>query len=151
VAGAPFDVVTMFDVLEHVFCPRTFLAEARRLLAPIGRLVIETPNMAGLMPRLMGAGHPWVRPPEHLTYFTPPTLRRLLEQGGFLVEQLHRRTKKVLTLDYVLALSERTNPLATALLRVTIGRWKTLSRYPLAVPLATMLAIARPRAQETHA
>ncbi len=147
-AGARFDVITMFDVLEHVFCPRTCLAEARRLLAPGGRLVIETPNMAGRMPRLMGLRHPWVRPPEHLTYFTPPTLRLLLEQCGFQVEQFRGSTRKVLTLDYVLALIARTNPLVTALLTGTIGRWKTLCRYPLSVPLATMLAIASPISQE---
>ncbi|TAJ08556.1 MAG: class I SAM-dependent methyltransferase [Nitrospirae bacterium] len=150
-AAGRFDVITMFDVLEHVATPRTVLAEARRLLAPGGRLVIETPNMAGWMPRLMGKRHPWVRPPEHLTYFTPLTLRRLLDQGGFRVEQLHRSTKKVLTLDYVLALTARTNPFATALLKSTLGRWKTLGAYLFSVPLATMLAIARPIPQEKSA
>lgn len=147
-AAGRFDVLTIFDVLEHVASPKTFLAEARRLLARGGTLVIETPNMAGWLPRLMGLRHPWVRPPEHLTYFTPPTLRLLLEQCGFQVEQLHESTRKVLTLDYVLALIARTNPLVTALLTGTIGRWKTLCRYPLSVPLATMLAIARPIPQE---
>ena len=147
-ADARFDVITMFDVLEHVFCPSACLTEARRLLAPGGRLVIETPNMAGWLPRLMGQRHPWIRPPEHLTYFTPSTLCRLLEQCGFQVEQLHGSTRKVLTLDYVLALIARTNPLVTALLTGTIGRWKTLCRYPLSVPLATMLAIAGPIPQE---
>nr|MBI3613444.1 class I SAM-dependent methyltransferase [Nitrospirota bacterium] len=147
VAGR-FDVITMFDVLEHVASPKTFLEEARRLLAPGGRLVIETPNMAGWLPRLMGKRHPWVRPPEHLTYFTPSTLRRLLEQGGFRVDQLHGSTEKVLTLDYVLALTARTNPFATALLNGTLGRWKALGAYPFSMPLATMLAIASPMSQE---
>ncbi|MDE3226024.1 MAG: class I SAM-dependent methyltransferase [Nitrospirota bacterium] len=139
-----FDVITLFDVLEHVFCPRTCLTEARRLLAPDGKLVIETPNMAGWLPRVMGTRHPWIRPPEHLTYFTPPTLRLLLAQCGLRVEQLHGRTTKVLTLEYVLALLTQTNPLLTTLLRGTIGRWKPLSRYPFSVPLDTMLAVASP-------
>lgn len=143
-AGSRFAVITLFDVLEHVFCPRTCLTEARRLLAPDGKLVIETPNMAGWLPRLMGTQHPWIRPPEHLTYFTPPTLRLLLTQCGLRVEQLHRRTTKVLTLEYVLALLAQTNPLLTTLFRGTLGRWKTLSRYPFSVPLDTMLAIASP-------
>lgn len=150
-AAGRFDVITMFDVLEHVPSPKTFLAKARRLLVPGGRLVIETPNMAGWLPRVMGKRHPWVRPPEHLTYFTPPTLRLLLEQCGFLVDQLHGSTEKVLTLDYVLALTARTNPFATALLKGTLGRWKTLAAYPFSVPLATMLAIARPIPQEKSA
>lgn len=139
---ARFDVITLFDVLEHVFCPRTCLTEARRLLAPDGKLVIETPNMAGWLPRLMGARHPYVRPPEHLTYFTPPTLRLLLERCGLKVEQLHERARKVLTLDYVLALLAQTNPLLTTVLQGTVGRWKPLSRYPFSVSLDTMLAVA---------
>lgn len=150
-AAGRFDVITMFDVLEHVLCPRACLVEARRLLAPGGRLMIETPNMAGWLPRVMGKRHPWVRPPEHLTYFTPSTLRLLLEHCGFQVTQLHGTTRKVLTLEYVLALVARTNPFATALLKGTLGRWKTLAAYPFSVPLATMLAIARPIPQEQSA
>lgn len=142
-ADARFDAITMFDVLEHVFCPGACLTEARRLLAPGGTLVIETPNMAGWLPRVMGTRHPWVRPPEHLTYFTPATLRRLLERCGLQVERLDRCSRKVLTLDYVLALTERTNPLATALLSKTVGRWTALRRYPLSVPLDTMLVVAK--------
>jgi len=51
----------------------------------------------------------------------------------------------------VLALIARTNPLVTALLTGTIGRWNTVCRYPLSVPLATMLAVARPIPQEESA
>ncbi|MFM8552903.1 MAG: class I SAM-dependent methyltransferase [Nitrospiraceae bacterium] len=141
-ADARFDRITMFDVLEHVVCPRTCLIEARRLLAPGGRLVIETPNMAGWLPRLLTKHHPYVRPPEHLTYFTPPTLRLLVAQCGFQVEQLHQGLRKVLTLEYLLALLTPTNPLLAALLRNTLGRSEALCHYPFSIPMDTMLAVA---------
>ena len=142
-AGPQFDLVTVLDVLEHVFCPRTFLVEARRLLAHAGTLLIETPNMAGWISRLMGRRHPYVRPPEHLTYFSPSTLRLLLEHCGFRVLRLSTRNHKVLTLEYALALTQSTNPFLTALVRGTIGRWDALRRYPLSVPVGTILAVAR--------
>lgn len=141
-AGRRFDVITMFDVLEHVFSPGTFLAEARTLLAPQGLLVIETPNMAGWLPRLMGSRHPWVRPPEHLTYFTPGSLRLLLERAGFRVLRLLARAPKALSLDYVLGLTESTNPLLTALAKQTVGRWRALGRHCFRVPLEVLLTVA---------
>jgi len=141
-AGQRFDAITMLDVLEHVFSPGAFLAEARALLAQRGVLLIETPNMAGWLPRLMGSRHPWLRPPEHLTYFTPGSLRVLLERTGFRVLRLLARAPKALSLDYVLGLPKSTNPWLTALARLTVGRWRTLSRHGFRVPLEVLLTVA---------
>lgn len=141
-AGRRFDAVTMLDVLEHLFSPRTCLTEVRALLAPQGILLIETPNMAGWLPRLMGSRHPWVRPPEHLTYFTPATLRLALERAGFRVLRLLTRASKVLTPEYVLGLMESTNPLLAALGKQTVGRWRAVSERRFHVPLEVLLAVA---------
>ncbi len=137
-----FEVITMLDVLEHVFCPRAFLEQARRLLGSRGFVLIETPNMAGCVPRLMGPRHPWVRPPEHLTYFTPPTLRSLLEQTGFRLQHLQRRARKALTLDYVLSLASSTNPLLSTLARGALGWWRGLCRYQFTVPMDVLIVVA---------
>jgi len=137
-----FNVVTMLDVLEHVTCPGKCLTQARRLLGPGGILLVETPNMAGWLPRLMGARHPWVRPPEHLTYFTPATLRVLLERAGFCLLRLLTRTSKVLTLDYVLSLTGSTNPVLTAVAQGAVGWWRGLGRAPFKLPLDMLVAVA---------
>ena len=52
-----FDVVTMMDVIEHVPDPRRLLAAARRLLKPLGRLVVYTPNHRGAVVMLAKALH----------------------------------------------------------------------------------------------
>lgn len=39
-----FDIVTCFDVLEHVIDPRSFLAEMLRILKPGGEIIIEFPD-----------------------------------------------------------------------------------------------------------
>jgi 2-polyprenyl-3-methyl-5-hydroxy-6-metoxy-1,4-benzoquinol methylase len=140
--GERFEAATLFDVLEHVDAPRACLREVRRLLRPGGVVMIETPNMAGWIPRLMGSRHPWVRPPEHLTYFTAATLRRLLETTGFHVRHLQTGCRKVLTVEYVMALLEPTNPSLAAVIKGTLGRWRSLRRYPIRVPMDLLLAVA---------
>ncbi|HLZ67019.1 MAG TPA: class I SAM-dependent methyltransferase [Aliidongia sp.] len=43
-ADGAFDLVTMFDVMEHIPADRTAMAEALRVLAPGGMLLVSTPN-----------------------------------------------------------------------------------------------------------
>jgi 2-polyprenyl-3-methyl-5-hydroxy-6-metoxy-1,4-benzoquinol methylase len=138
-----FGVMTAYDVLEHVFCPRTFLTEAHRLLAPGGILLIETPNMAGWLPRLLGSKHPFVRPPDHLTFFTASTLSALLEQTGFRVERLQTSAQKVLTPAYVLGLTVVTNPVMTAIIKTVLSNFSSLLARSFQVPMDMLVAVAR--------
>jgi SAM-dependent methyltransferase len=80
-----FDVVTMWHALEHVHDPLAVLTAARRLLAPGGRLLIAVPNIASTAFRWFGPSWFGLDLPRHLTHFTPPTLRRMLERAGFQV------------------------------------------------------------------
>jgi SAM-dependent methyltransferase len=84
-----FDVVTMWDVIEHVPSPRRTLDLVREILSPNGLVVLKTPNADGLYPkaslkiahRLDFWGHP--EPPGHLFQFSAKTLSRLLDISGF--------------------------------------------------------------------
>src|SRR5215467_2178695 len=79
---ASFDVVTMWNVLEHVSSPTEILARLRPWLAPEGRLFLSLPNAGSTTARLMGRR--WVLLlREHLWYFEPATLSRVLRQSGF--------------------------------------------------------------------
>ncbi|MFH1858621.1 MAG: polysaccharide deacetylase family protein [Candidatus Omnitrophota bacterium] len=78
-----FDVVTLWDVLEHIPDPSAFLCEIHRLLRGEGLLVVLTPNIAGLRARLMGRNFIGYRPPEHLYYFSPASLQTLILKTGF--------------------------------------------------------------------
>lgn len=69
-----FDLVTMWDVLEHVTSPTEFLGLAAAQLRPGGYLVLNVPRIDSMAARLLGARWP-VLLAEHLCYFTVSGLR----------------------------------------------------------------------------
>lgn len=77
-----FDAITLWDVLEHVPDPARALLHLRDWLKPDGRLFLNLPNSGSISARWMGKR--WVLMlREHLWYFSPETLRRLLSRSGF--------------------------------------------------------------------
>ena len=82
----PFDAITFWAVMEHLFEPRAFLKRAASLLKPGGLCFILVPNLNSLAVRLLGARYRYIFP-EHLNYFTPRTLRQFAG-GDFAVVQL---------------------------------------------------------------
>jgi len=78
-----FDVVTAFEVVEHVSDPLAEAAAIAAALRPGGLLYVTTPNFGALSRRLLRERWSVVSYPEHLTYFTPSTLCAWLERFGF--------------------------------------------------------------------
>lgn len=78
-----FDLVTAWQVLEHLDRPRLVLAWIRRLLAPQGRLVLTVPNQDGWAARTFGPYWYGLDLPRHLTHFTVVSLTVLLRAEGF--------------------------------------------------------------------
>ncbi len=86
-----FDLITLWDVIEHLPEPDALLQELARLLAPGGILFLHTPNAAVQLlkarwkMRLLGerpGGH-YLEARDHLHLYTMRTLRVLLERNGF--------------------------------------------------------------------
>ncbi|MBC7262807.1 MAG: class I SAM-dependent methyltransferase [Chloroflexi bacterium] len=81
-----FDVVTMWDVIEHLTDPMGELQEIRRILRPGGLLSIITPNVDSLVARVLGPRwEEFRRVREHLYFFSPRTLAAMLDRVGFVV------------------------------------------------------------------
>jgi SAM-dependent methyltransferase len=89
-----FDLITFWDVLEHLRDPRHELGLAAQLLAPEGLVAATFPNIGGWYPRLTyrllsRRTGTWEYPEEpHLYDFTPETARRLLERAGYTVADI---------------------------------------------------------------
>jgi len=77
-----FDVVYASQVFEHLLYPLEDLARLKRVLKPGGLLYIELPNYHTL-PIMFGKDDFMLNePPQHINYFTPATLKKLLVDGG---------------------------------------------------------------------
>jgi SAM-dependent methyltransferase len=85
------DVVLATETLEHVPEPAVFLAEARRVLRPGGRIVLTVPFAAR-----------WHYIPHDYWRYTPSSLRNLLEEAGFGEVIVHARGNEVTVACYKL-------------------------------------------------
>jgi SAM-dependent methyltransferase len=95
-----FDVITLWDVIEHLPEPRKALATVRRLVKPKGIIVINTPDSGSMLSKTLGTKWHLVVPPEHLNLFHRKSLQLLLEESGFSVLQTDTIGKRF-TIQYV--------------------------------------------------
>jgi SAM-dependent methyltransferase len=83
-----FDLIIMFQVLEHIGEPVPLLRECARRLAPGGRLVTNVPNFSSWQSRFARSSWLHLDVPRHLVHFTPRTLQETLERGGLKLIEL---------------------------------------------------------------
>jgi SAM-dependent methyltransferase len=78
-----YDLVTAFDLIEHVPQPKGFLRKVRHLLVPGGWLAMTTPDAGHALRFVMGSSWPMLQPMQHLTIFSRRAMRLALEEAGF--------------------------------------------------------------------
>lgn len=79
----PADVLTMFQVLEHLPDPTASLQEARACLGPGGLLLIETWDRRSIVARLCGGFWQQISPPSVLWLLDRSSIEELLRRTGF--------------------------------------------------------------------
>ena len=94
-----FDVITMWDVIEHLDDPAFNLIQAYEYLKPGGLLVIHTMDISSLFARVLGHRWPWYME-MHLYYFSRRTLRSLVEKAGYKVLKITPQGR-YLRMDYL--------------------------------------------------
>jgi len=85
-----FDVVTAWDVFEHLSNPSDVIQEIARLLKPDGVLLVTVPNARAWQARLWGKWWAGWEVPRHYYVYTLDALKRLLAAAGFwIVGRVH--------------------------------------------------------------
>jgi 2-polyprenyl-3-methyl-5-hydroxy-6-metoxy-1,4-benzoquinol methylase len=95
-----FDVVTMWDVLEHLSDPLEALRDCRSSLKDGGILVFSTLDIGSLYARILGKHWPWLMK-MHIYYFDRLTIKRYLKQAGFKPIKIEKY-KHTISVDYLL-------------------------------------------------
>ncbi|WP_445492876.1 methyltransferase domain-containing protein [Rhodopseudomonas sp. RCAM05734] len=80
----PLNLITAFEVIEHLFSAVEFLARCHRLLAPNGMVAVTCPNQLGFDIQTLGTDS-LSFDVEHVNMFNPAALTRLFEENGFSV------------------------------------------------------------------
>ena len=138
-----FDVVTAFDIIEHVQNPVNFVREIREILRPGGVLAISSPDTGHFLRHLMGSKWPMLQPMQHTLLFSKAGIAALLERSGF-GEVRVGTTRKVLTIEYLADQLLATNPGLNRLYQST--SWlipSVLRRRPFRVNIGEFVAYAR--------
>lgn len=78
-----FDLVTMWQVFEHLPCPLESLREISRILKKDGLIIIAVPNFSSFQARIFRDKWYMLDIPRHFYQFEPGTLAKMLSTAGF--------------------------------------------------------------------
>jgi spore maturation protein CgeB len=110
-----FDLVTMWDVVEHVPDPILDIYKACSLLRQGGLLAINTPDSGSRFAKFRGSRWHLLVPPEHIFYFNRDGLITILGKSGFEILEVGCIGKRF-TAEYIVQMLSR---------QQNIGLWKT--------------------------
>lgn len=79
-----FDLITLWDVIEHVENPAAVLKKLKNLLAPGGMIFLETPRF-GILGELYGENWPHLLPVQHLSVASKEGMEKLAKKLGLVV------------------------------------------------------------------
>jgi SAM-dependent methyltransferase len=86
-----FDVITCFDVFEHLYEPRRVIAKVAEWLKPGGIFYVLVPNVDSAERRVFGTYWHGLELPRHLFHYSPVSLKLLAESAGLRQVSLETR------------------------------------------------------------
>ena len=138
--AASFDVITLFQTLDHLSNPRAVLGDCFSLLKPGGVLLLLNHNVRAISARLMGERSPIIDV-EHTYLYDTNTIRAVCEAEGFVVREAGAAWN-TLSLGYLVSLL----PIRRVAVKDAIIRFlkrMRLEQVPLRLPLGNLYCIAQ--------
>lgn len=139
--GPHFDLIFLFQALEHLDRPVVVLRECAERLKPGGRLIVAVPNYGSWQARW--AGHGWFHldVPRHLFHFTPQALAWELRRAGLEPATVSFASWEHDPYGWVQSLENRLGLPQNALTRWIMGLEVPLLAAAASVLLAALLAV----------
>ena len=135
-----FDILTAFDVFEHIYRPVAFLDRAHELLKEDGVIAFTTPNPKSFLARVFGKQWVSFKMPEHVFYWSPETVRKVMEEKFEIIEV--RRAGQFATASFLFRRLLQINTEAKGVLRAFI---EFLTKINLYADNGSITVIARKR------
>ncbi|MDE3022274.1 MAG: class I SAM-dependent methyltransferase [Pseudomonadota bacterium] len=89
-----FDVIVLFEIIEHVITPLQLIKECERILSPGGIILINTPNASSYTARFMKGrweGFDLYKMGGHVSFFTPGSLSVMANKSGLKIKRIETR------------------------------------------------------------
>jgi 2-polyprenyl-3-methyl-5-hydroxy-6-metoxy-1,4-benzoquinol methylase len=143
-ASESYDVITMWDVIEHLSDPNVALDRIFKALRPGGLLAFSTGDASSAWARLMGKRWPLLTPPQHLYFFSQRSISELLGRHRLSVKEIRHQGKWV-TVGFVLfkareSFGRMMAPLAAA------ARWTGVQHWKLSINLGDIMTVMAEKA-----
>lgn len=122
----PLNLITAFEVIEHLFSAVAFLERCHRLLAPNGMVAVTCPNQLGFDIQTLGTDS-LSFDVEHVNMFNPAALTRLFEENGFSVLECTTPGEMDASIVHDAVVSGQVSLAGQPLLReVLVNQWERL-------------------------
>ncbi|HUU27573.1 MAG TPA: class I SAM-dependent methyltransferase [archaeon] len=132
-SGEEYDVIIMWDVIEHLPDPLSVVKKLKSGLKHGGLLLLSTPNIGAFMARLMGKRWALMTPPEHITFFNRKTITKLLHSCGLEMFEWKTRGKWV-NLGFMIYKISRVFPKLVPDPVVNFFKKNRFGRIPIYIP-----------------
>lgn len=94
-----FDIIFMFDVIEHLDDPDSVISLCSKKLKKNGRLVLSTMNMDSIFAKITGKYYPWIIP-MHKFYFSDNSVKKFLNKNDLFLNKIIGDVR-IISLEYL--------------------------------------------------